>query len=316
VQKLLRLLADPTRLRILAALTPEELAVNEIADTLRLRQPRVSNHLRLLREAGALHGRREGSWTFYRNALPGRVDGKPLWQAIEATVRGEPEFAADAERRRAVLERRRERSRTHFGAAPAGGATFALGSLREEAVAALAPDGWTVVDMGCGDGFLTEMLAERFARVIAVDHSPERLEAARRRLAGRAVDFRLGEIDALPLPAASADAVFLSLVLHHVPEIAPALREAARVLRPGGRVVVVDLAPHDDESLRETLGDLRLGLDPARLAAELSGAGFTRVRKLGMRDKLKAGPRRNLDLILLTGEHRGTRRAGPGGRKK
>jgi SAM-dependent methyltransferase len=312
VQKLLRVLADPTRVRILAALTPEELAVNEIADTLGMRQPRVSNHLRLLRDAGALLGRREGSWTFYRNALPERADGKPLWQAIEAAVRGDPAVASDMERRRAVLERRRQRSRDHFGSSPAGGAAFAVGSLREEAIAALAPEGLTVVDMGCGDGFLTEMLAQRFARVIAVDHSPERLEAARRRLGGRAVDFRLGEIDALPLPAASADAVFLSLVLHHVPEIATALREAARVLRPGGRVVVVDLAPHDEESLRETLGDLRLGLDPERLAAELAAAGFTRVRRLGMRDKLRTGPRRNLDLILVTGEHRGTRRQASG----
>jgi ArsR family transcriptional regulator len=187
--------------------------------------------------------------------------------------------------------------------------------MREEAVAALAPEGWTVVDAGCGDGHLTELLAERFARVIAIDHAPQRLEAARRRLAGRPIDFQLGEIDALPLPAGSADAVFLSLVLHHAPEIGGALREAARVLRPGGRIVVLDLAPHDDESLREKLGDLRLGLDPDRLVAELSAVGFANVRRLAVLDRLKAGPRRNLDLILVTGEHRGTRRSA-GGRKK
>ena len=316
MQNLLRLLADPTRLRILAALTPEELAVNEIAEALDMGQPRISNHLRLLREAGALNGRREGSWTFYRNALPERPDGKPLWQAVEAAVRGDPALAADTERRRAVLERRRARSRAHFAAAPAGGASFEIGCLREEAVAALAPEGWTVVDAGCGDGYLTELLAERFARVIAVDHAPERLEAARERLKGLPVDFRLGEVDALPVPAASVDAVFYSLVLHHVPELSPVLREARRVLRPGGRVVALDLAPHDEESLRERLGDLRLGLDPDRLVTELSAAGFASVRRLKVRDKLKAGPRRNLDLILVTGEHRGTRRAAPGGRKK
>ncbi len=316
MQKLLRLLADPTRLRILSALTPEELAVNEIADALDMGQPRVSNHLRLLREAGALKGRREGSWTFYRNALPERPDRKPLWQAVETAVRGDPAFAADAERRRAVLERRRARSRAHFAASPVGGASFSLGCLREEALGALAPEGWTVVDAGCGDGYLTELLAARFANVIAVDHAPERLAAARERLKGRPVDFRLGEVDALPVAAASVDAVFLGLVLHHVPELAPALREARRVLRPGGRLVVLDIAPHAEESLREKLGDLRLGLDPDRLMAELSGAGFANVRRLPVRDKLKAGPRRNLDLILVTGEHRGTRRKAPGGRKK
>ena len=219
VQKLLRLLADPTRVRILAALAPEELAVNEIADVLRMRQPRISNHLRLLREAGALEGRREGSWTFYRNALVDRPEHGALWQAVEATVRSDPLLAADAERRRAVLERRRAKSRAHFGAEPKGGAALALGCLREEILAALVPEAWTVVDAGCGDGYLTELLADRFARVIAVDHAPERLQAAKARLAGKEVDFRLGEVDALPVAAASADAVFLSLVLHHVPEI-------------------------------------------------------------------------------------------------
>ena len=240
---------------------------------------------------------------------------RALWQAVEATVRSDPLLAADAERRRAVLERRRAKSRAHFGAEPKGGAALALGCLREEILAALVPEAWTVVDAGCGDGYLTELLADRFARVIAVDHAPERLQAAKARLAGKEVDFRLGEVDALPVAAASADAVFLSLVLHHVPEIPGALREARRVLRPGGRVVVADLAPHEEESLRDRLGDLRLGLDPDRLAAELSAAGFSNVRRLPVRDRWKAGPRRNLDLILMTGEHRGTRRSASGGRK-
>lgn len=315
MQQLLRLLADPTRLRILAAVAPAELAVNEIAETLGMGQPRISNHLRLLREAGALEDRREGSWTYYRNALPGRPDGRLLWQAVEASLRGDAAFASDAERREQVIERRRARSRAHFGAAPLGGPLFSLGCLREEALAALAPASWTVVDAGCGDGFLTELLAARFDRVIAVDHSPERLAAARARLLGSRIDWRLGEADALPLPAGSADAVFLSLVLHHVPEIPAVLREARRVLRPGGRAVIVDLAPHGEESLRESLGDLRLGLDPERLAADLAAHGFVNVRRLPVMDKLKAGPRRNLDLILVTGEHRGTKRPPAGGKR-
>jgi ubiquinone/menaquinone biosynthesis C-methylase UbiE len=213
------------------------------------------------------------------------------------------------------VERRRARSRSHFGAAPGESAPCALGCLREEALAALAPREWTVVDAGCGDGFLTELLAERFDRVIAVDHSPERLATARGRLARKDVDWRLGEADALPVPGASADAVFLSLVLHHVPEIPAVLREARRVLRPGGRLVILDLAPHREESLRKNLGDLRLGLDPERLAGELVAQGFGNVRRLPVKDKLKAGPRRNLDLILVTGEHRATKRT-PSGAKK
>ncbi|MCK6460940.1 MAG: methyltransferase domain-containing protein, partial [Planctomycetes bacterium] len=135
------------------------------------------------------------------------------------------------------------------------------------------------------------------------------------RLGKKGVDWRLGEVDALPVPAASADAVFLSLVLHHVPELRPVLLEARRVLRPGGRVVILDLAPHGEESLRESLGDLRLGLDPERLAAELLAQGFGNVRQLPVKDKLKAGPRRNLDLILVTGEHRGSKRPPAGGKR-
>jgi len=324
VQQILRLLADPTRLRILAALSREELAVSELADTLRMAQPRISNHLRLLRDAGALKDRREGSWTFYKNALPDEPPGRSLWQAVEPHLLGDPLFEADARRRRAVLERRRARSRAHFGASPSAAASFALGCLREEALAAVVPSGWTVVDAGCGDGYLTEVLADRFARVIAVDHSGERLRAAGKRLRSRRATFLRGEVDAMPLRRGFADAVFLSLVLHHVPEIKSALAEARRVLRPGGRVVVLDLAPHEEESLRDRLGDLRLGLDPEELAAALTASGFTDVRHLPVRDKLKAGPRRNLDLILVTGEHRvrsaapepaRTRRAPPGGKR-
>jgi ArsR family transcriptional regulator len=313
--QLLRLLADETRVRILAALDPAELAVNEIADVLGMGQPRISNHLRLLRNAGALKARREGAWTFYRNNLGDRPESAALWRAVQAAVRTDARLLSDEERRRAVLERRRERSRTHFAAAPQDGAALRLGCLREEIVAALAPQGLTVVDAGCGDGFLTEVLADRFARVIAVDHAPERLAAARARLAGKPVDLRLGEIDSLPLAAASADAVFLSLVLHHVPEVAAALKEARRVLRPGGRVVVADLAPHADESLRERLGDFRLGLDPDRLLADLAAAGFTNVRRLPVRDRFVPGRGRNLDLVLATGEHRGARRTARGGRR-
>jgi ArsR family transcriptional regulator len=314
VQRIFRLLADSTRLRILAALVPEELAVSEIAEVLAMGQPRISNHLALLREAGLLRARREGSRTFYRNALKDRPDRATLWQAVEALVKGEPSFAADAGRRQEVLERRRARSRSHFGATPEGGTAFALGCVREEILSALAPRGWTVVDAGCGDGYLTELLVDRFERVIAIDHAPERIEAAKAKLKGRTVELRVGEVDALPLPASCADAVFLSLVLHHVPEVRGALREARRVLRPGGLVVVLDLAPHDEESLTDRLGDLRLGLDPEQLEADLAAAGFTNVRRLPVRDRLRADPRRNLDLILVTGEHRGTRRPAPGGK--
>ena len=160
-----------------------------------------------------------------------------------------------------------------------------------------------MVDAGCGDGFLTELLSERFAEVLAFDHSPERLAAARDRLRGGHghVRFEAGEVDALPLRANSTDALFLSMVLHHVPEIAAALKEARRVLRPGGCVVVADLAPHDEDSMRETMGDLRLGLDADTMSEAMHAAGFEQVRVLPVSDRLPIGRHRHLELILVAG---------------
>ena len=216
MQKLLRLLSDPTRLRILAALEGEELAVGEIADVLSMSQSRISNHLRLLKEGDALEARREGAWTFYRNALAENPDAAPLWDAVNAGLANDRDFKADAARRRTVLEKRRRRSREYFAARNGGsgdsdtGLEFDL--LREELIASLVPHDWTVVDVGCGQGHLTEALSARFAKVIAIDHAPEQLAIAQRRLAGAGIEFLHGEADELPLPAASADAIFFSLV--------------------------------------------------------------------------------------------------------
>lgn len=297
MEKILRLLADPTRLRILLALEGEELAVNELVDVLGIAQSRISNHLRLLRDGGALVQRREGAWTFCRNALADAAPFRALWEAVAAPLRDEPGARDDLQRRRGVLERRRRRSRDHFAAAGSA-ARFRLGTIREEAVAAAAPRTLRVVDAGCGDGFLTEFLAERFDEVVAIDHSPERLEAARARLAGGRITWLRGELDALPLPSGRADALFLSLVLHHVPAIDAALREALRVLRAEGTLVVVDLLPHREESMREAMGDLRLGLEPKDLLAALARAGFSDARLLPARDSLVARGKKTLALFL------------------
>jgi ArsR family transcriptional regulator len=304
VQQLLKLLADPTRARILAAVEQEELAVNEIADALGMGQSRISNHLRLLRDADALTARREGAWTFYRNAL----SREPLWRAVREGMRDDATWKADDARRRAVLERRRRRSREHFAAAPGNGVSLESGSLREEIVAAAAPRDWVVVDAGCGDGFLTELLGERFDKVLAFDHSPERLSAARKRLKNKRVELDKGEVDDLPIETSSVDVLFLSMVLHHVPGIAAALNEARRVLRPGGQVVVADLAPHDVETMRDEMGDLRLGLDPDDLERELAEASFTDIRTIPLRDRLVVGRQRPLEMILVTGSKPGRKR--------
>jgi len=297
VQPLLKLLADPTRVRILWSVEQEELSVNEIAEVLNMSQSRISNHLRLLRDGEALRGRREGAWTFYRNGL----ERHPVWNAVRECMQADPTLRSDQARRRAVLEKRRRRSREHFAASNGNAVGLEKGSLREELLAAVAPEEWVVVDAGCGDGFLTELLGERFKRVMAFDHAPERLAAARKRLKKTGVTFQKGEVDELPIEANSTDAIFFSMVLHHVPEIKAALFEAHRVLRPGGRLVIADLAPHDEEGMRQKMGDLRLGLDPEEVARGVRDAGFCDVRVLPVRDRLVVGRSKFLELILVTG---------------
>jgi SAM-dependent methyltransferase len=308
VQRLLRLLSDPTRLRILAAVEGEELAVGEIADVLRMSQSRISNHLRLLKEAEALAGRREGAWTFYKNALPEQSEREALWTAVKNGVDGDQAFRADLARRAAVLDKRRHRSREYFSAPrdstiPNNGESgMETNTVREELLASLLPRAWTVLDAGCGDGYLTEALAARFDNVIAVDHSPERLALARKRLAGSNVEFQEAEIDDLPLRASSIDAVFFSMVLHHVPLIDEAMRESFRVLKPGGFIAVADFSPHQEETMREEMGDLRLGLDPARIDDALTQAGFEQSSMAPARDRFHH-PRcgEPLEMFLATG---------------
>ena len=309
MQRLLRLLSDPTRLRILAAVEGEELAVGEIADVLRMSQPRISNHLRLLKEAEALAGRREGAWTFYKNALSGQPERKDLWKAVREGLEGDVAFRADLARRTAVLEKRRSRSREYFSASSNGNGTtvsergLAQDTVREELLASLLPRNWKVLDAGCGDGYLTEALAARFAKVVAVDHSPERLALAKKRIHANGVEFHEAEIDALPLRASSVNAAFFSMVLHHVPLIADAAVEAFRVLKPGGFMAVADFAPHQEETMREEMGDLRLGLEPETIGAALKSAGFENVQLMPARDRFQH-PRcgEPLEMFLATGQ--------------
>ncbi|MFN7941561.1 MAG: metalloregulator ArsR/SmtB family transcription factor [Thermoanaerobaculia bacterium] len=274
-------LADPARLRLLALLEGEELGVSELAEILQLPQSTVSRHLKVLADLGYVLARSERTANFYRMANGELPDSaRRLWELSREEIRGWPELEQDRLRLARRLERRSTRE---FFAGVAGewerlradlyGERFTL-----EALLALLPPEWTVADLACGSGAVTAMLAPHVARVVAVDNSPEMLEAARKRTRGRKnVELRQADLEALPLPDASVDAALLLLALTHVEAPDRVLAEMARIVRPGGRLVVVDLLAHDRDAFRQRLGQLRNGFAPAALARLLARAGGIEV---------------------------------------
>jgi ArsR family transcriptional regulator len=311
LQTTLKLLSDPTRLRLLGLLARDELAVQELVSITGLAQSRVSNHLSLLKRSGLVRDRREGSWSFHSLVDPAASGPltPELFDAVLAPFLDSPAGRADAQALERIREQRRERSRkAHDALADRWvelGQEFRTGALRAEALGALAPRELTVADLGCGAGFLTAYLAGRFARVIAVDHAERMLAAARRRVAADNVEFRRGEVEHLPLADAEVDAAFANLVWHHVADMDGAARELRRVLRPGGRAVITDLLPHDAEWMREAMGDLRLGIRPDAVQAALARAGFDEVRGEDLHDAYQVespdGRSSELPMFLVRG---------------
>jgi ArsR family transcriptional regulator len=271
-------LADPTRLRILRALERRPLSVLESCEVLRLPQSTVSRHLKILADGGWLQGRRQGTQTLYGWAPEVAPAARRLWQVARAETEAWPAVRQDALRLEALRARRDEAQRFFAGAAGAWdrlrAETYGT-SFGREALLALLPPGWTVADLGCGTGALAAELAPRVRRVIAVDQSAAMLRAARRRTAALPnVEIHEAPLEALPLGDGVCDAALLVLVLGYVADPAPVVAEAARVLRPGGRLVVVDAARHGDEVLRARMGQTRPGFEEAELAAILAAAGL------------------------------------------
>ena len=279
----LETLADPARLRLLHLLEAEELAVSELADVLQMPQSSVSRHLKLLAGQGWIVSRAERTANFYRMAngeLP--APARRLWELAAEETRDWSALAHDRLRLRRCLAGRTADSRT-FYAGVAGEweklrADLYGSRFTDLALHALLPADWVVADLACGSGDVAVSLAPRVHRVIAVDHSREMLAAARRRSRGvRNIDWKQGELEALPIDAGSCDAAVMLLALTHLEAPGRALDEMARVLRPGGRAVIVDLLRHDREEFRRRMGQRRSGFEADELAALLSAAGFTGV---------------------------------------
>lgn len=294
LQKILRTLADPTRVRILALLEREELAVQELMEVLGMAQSRVSRHLGILREAGLLRDRREGTYVFYRFAPDTEGAWRDAWVLARRELAGDPAAERDAAALVRVLDARATRARSFFDSVgPEWDAlrkVFNDDVLRARALGHLVPADWKVADVGTGTGILAIELARLGLDVIAVDHSPRMLEAARENLAreglgdgagaaglGR-VELRAGEAGALPLADAEVDAALAHMVLHYLPGPIDALREMARVVRPGGAVVIVDFVRHEAEWMRDELGVLWLGFPPDEIGGWLHEVGLEGVR--------------------------------------
>ena len=274
-----RLLGDEARLRILRILAVERLNVSELTGILGIAQSGVSRHLGLLRESGLVEEQREGGYTYFR--LAERNGSAPLWGMLDAEFEAgadDPVARADRSRLQEVLRLRKESFATHGDARQlVPGRSWAAWA---RALGHLLP-AWDVADLGCGEGYLTVEAAQWARQVIAVDRSPDVLDRAkalarRRRVAN--IEWRQGELEAVPLADASVDLALLSQALHHAADPAGALGEAVRVTRPGGRVLVLELKRHTETWVQERLGDRWLGFDDDELVGLLGGAGLTDVK--------------------------------------
>ncbi len=277
-------LADSTRSRMLLLLERHELTVSELCTVLQLPQSTVSRHLKTLSDASWVMSRRDGTSRYYTLSLDERGGpARRLWALLRDQVGATAGADQDARRLKNVLARRQSKSQEFFettaGQWDKLRADLFGTASHLQALPALLDERWTVGDLGCGTGQVACALAPFVARVIAVDRSGEMLQAARRRVRDLpSVEIKRGELEALPIADAELDAATLLLVLHHLPDPAAALAEAARVLKPGGRLVMADMLPHDREEYRQQMGHVWLGFSDEQVHRLLAAAGFERVR--------------------------------------
>ena len=276
-------LADATRCRLLFALEANELTVSELCAALQLPQSTVSRHLRILSDEAWVTSRADGANRWYRMSTTLDPSAESLWLLVRQPLATTPAADQDRARVSSVLAARRARSEAFFAAAaPEWDSTRAsLFGQRADlgALLALCDPTWIVGDLGCGTGTITAAVAPHVRFVHAVDASPPMLAAARERLIGVPnVQLSAGALESLPLDDASLDVAIMLLVLHHVAEPARALSEVKRVLKPNGRLLIVDMRAHTHEEYRQQMGHVWLGFDERALQAWLTPAGFTGVR--------------------------------------
>lgn len=285
---LFRTLGDPTRLRLLAALgeasqSAGELSVGDLSQVLGLAQSGVSRHLAQLKATGLVEDRREGTSTLFRvPPAPSDEHASAVWPVVREWLKDLPDAEVDRSRLHEVLRSRR--ASDYFREMAPHWDSLRQAQYGEElrhlALLELIPRSLRVLDVGTGTGFMLLGIAPRVESVIGVDVSEAMLEQARANLAQAGhpeADLRLGSMEALPVEDASVDVVLANMSLHHAEIPLRALREFARVLAPGGRVVLTDLSRHPHEWVREELADAHPGFTPEELRDGLAAAGLSSV---------------------------------------
>ncbi|QOY87501.1 ArsR/SmtB family transcription factor [Paludibaculum fermentans] len=278
-----RLLSDPGRVRLVLLLAQEELTVAELQEILSTGQSTISSQLSQLRQAGLVEDRRIGKSVMYRLTEPRSDSGRRLLEVLQDGAVEVAEAERDTEALNLTLNKRRDRMRAYFDElAGKFGKHYVPGrswkGLAETLLKLMPP--MVIADLGAGEGTFSQLLAQRAERVIAVDNSEKMVEfgadlAAKNRIGN--LEYRRGDMEKLPIEDASVDLAFFSQSLHHAQHPDRAVKEAFRILRPGGRIAVLDLVKHHFEEARELYADLWLGFAEVELVGFLKKAGFSRI---------------------------------------
>ncbi|MGA8030353.1 MAG: metalloregulator ArsR/SmtB family transcription factor [Bryobacteraceae bacterium] len=285
--KSMRLLADPTRVRLLLLLEREELSVAELQEISAKGQSQISTHLSQLKHAGLVEDRRTGKNIFYRLKTPRGTDGKVFAQLLDVLRKGaldKPETENDRDALKLVLNKRRDKMKAYFdGLAGRFGREYLPGRSWKglaEALLALMP-AIVIADLGAGEGTFSQLVARRAQRVIAIDNSEKMVEFGAklaRKHGVKNLEYRYGDMESVPMGDAEVDMAFFSQSLHHAPNPERAIAEAWRILKPNGRIVILDLLRHRFEQAREIYADVWLGFTELQVQRFLKTKGFRNVQ--------------------------------------
>jgi ArsR family transcriptional regulator len=312
---MMRAMGDPTRLRLLVILDTDELSVNELVRILGMGQSRISRHLAIMKEAGLLQQRREGTWSYY--SIPADVENHEFLKAFRDSPDYKRILDGESPRIRRVLQDRHDHVEQFYDKIAEDWGDiraeyFGL-RVRNRAIAGLLPSDWVVADIGSGTGLLLLALAPLVKKAIGVDKSEEMLRVARRNATQRGlknIDLVKAELDDLPMKDGSLDGLTASIVLHHAVDPEKAAKEWARVVRPGGKISIVELEKHELEWLKDDMDDVWLGFDSKELAGFFKSAGFEKVKVEPVVDELStsdmgAHKTANVGIQLLTAVRKG-----------